>query len=99
MIHYIPSIKTISVKGKHDEWSLHDESAYELFDREITEAMLHAERMCAFWKQHARPWTEKIRKATHTIRYWDARLMRKGVRYIDHVILNYYLAHLDVKVE
>jgi hypothetical protein len=48
-------VKEIPVKGKHKDWSLHDEAAYELLDREITEAMLHAERMYAFWKQHSAP--------------------------------------------
>jgi hypothetical protein len=67
--------------------------------KEITEAMLHAERMCAFRKQPATPWTASISKATHTIRYWDARLARKGVRYNQDVIVNYYLAHSYVEVE
>jgi hypothetical protein len=92
-------VKEISVKGKHDEWSLQDEAAYELLDWEITEAMLHAERMCAFTKQHATPWTASTSKATHTIRYWDARLARKGIRDIHYVILNYYLPHSYVEVE
>jgi hypothetical protein len=35
-------VKEISVKGNHYEWSLQDEVAYELLDREITEAMLQA---------------------------------------------------------
>jgi hypothetical protein len=43
-------VKEISVQGNNDEWSLQDEAAYELLDKEITEAMLHAERMCAFRK-------------------------------------------------
>jgi hypothetical protein len=29
-------VKEISVKGKHDEWSLQDEATYELLEREIT---------------------------------------------------------------
>jgi hypothetical protein len=29
-------VKEISVKGNHDEWSLQDEAAYKLLDREIT---------------------------------------------------------------
>jgi hypothetical protein len=86
-------VKEISVKGKHDEWSLQDEANYELLDQEIIEAMLHAERMCAFRKQDTTPWTSSISKTTHTIRYWDARLAIKGVRGIHGVILNYYLAH------
>jgi hypothetical protein len=48
-------VKEISVQGNHDEWSLQDESAYELLDREITKAMLDTERMCALRKQHATP--------------------------------------------
>jgi hypothetical protein len=70
-----------------------------MLDKEINKAMLHAERMCAFLKQHATPWTESISKATHSIRYWDARLARKGVRNNQDVILNYYLAHSDVEFE
>jgi hypothetical protein len=61
--------------------------------------MLHAERMCAFRKQHGTPWSASISKATHSIRYWDARLARKGVRNNQDVILSYYLAHSDVEVE
>jgi hypothetical protein len=41
--------------------------AYELLDKDITDAMLHAERMCVFRKQHATPWAASISKATHTI--------------------------------
>jgi hypothetical protein len=66
---------------------------------EITKAMLHAARICAFWKQHATPWTASINKATHTIRYWDIRLAIKGIRNNRDAILNYYLAHSDVEVE
>jgi hypothetical protein len=61
--------------------------------------MLHSERMCAFRKQHATPWTASISKATHTIRYWYARLARKVVRENQDVILNCYLAHSDAEVE
>jgi hypothetical protein len=61
--------------------------------------MLHAERMCAFRKQHATPWTASISNATQTIRCRDARLARKGVRDIHDVILNYYFAYSDVEVE
>jgi hypothetical protein len=84
-------VKEISVQGKDDEWSMQDEAAYELLNKDITEAMLRAERMCAFRKQHATPWTASISKATHTIRYWDARLARKGVHDNQYAILNYYL--------
>jgi hypothetical protein len=92
-------VKEISVQGNGDEWSLQDEAACELLDKEITEAMLHAERMCAFRKQHTTPWTAYISKATFTIRYWDARLARKGVRDNQDAILNYCLANSDVEVE
>jgi hypothetical protein len=61
--------------------------------------MLHVERMCAFRKQHAKPRTSSISKATHTIRYGDAKLAIKGVRDIRDAILNYYLEHSDVEVE
>jgi hypothetical protein len=99
MSQYIPPCKEIAVKVKHDEWILQDEAAYELLDREITEAMLHAERMHAFWKQYATPWTESSSKATHTIRYWDVRLAIKGVPDIHDFILNYYLVQSHVEVE
>jgi hypothetical protein len=89
----------ITAKGNGDECSLQDEDAYEMLDKDITEAMLHAERMCAFRKQHATLWTASMSKATNTIRYWDVRLERKGVHDTQDVILNYYLAHSDVKVE
>jgi hypothetical protein len=58
--------------------NLEDEADYEVLDWEITEAMLHASLMCAFWKQHASPWTETSSKVAHSIRYWDARLAQKG---------------------
>jgi hypothetical protein len=89
----------MSVKSNDDEWSLQDEAAYEMLDKEITEAMLHAERMCAFQKQHVTHWTASMSKATHTIRYWDVRLAIKGVRDNQDVILNYYLEHSDVELE
>jgi hypothetical protein len=68
-------------------------------DNDITEAVLHVERMCAFRKQQTKPRTASISKATHTIRYWDARLARKVVHENQDVILNYYLAHSYVEVE
>jgi hypothetical protein len=89
-------VREISVRGKNNEWSLQDEAAYELLDKEINEAMLHTERMCASRKQQATSWKASISKATHTIRYWDARLARKGVRDNQDVIINYYLAHSDI---
>jgi hypothetical protein len=92
-------VKEISVKVNGDEWSFQNEADYEMLDKEITEAMLHAERMCAFQKQHATPWTASMSKATHTIRYWGVRLAIKGVRDTQDAILNYYLAHSDVEVE
>jgi hypothetical protein len=36
------NVKEIPVQGNNDEWSLQDEAAYELLDKDITEAMLHA---------------------------------------------------------
>jgi hypothetical protein len=42
--------------------------------------MKHAERMCNLHKAHATPWAKSLGQATHTIRYWDARIARRGTR-------------------
>jgi hypothetical protein len=71
-------VKNISVKGKDETWSLMDETIYEKLDENILEAMNHAERMCNLHKAHTTPWENSLGRATHAIRYWDARIARRG---------------------
>jgi hypothetical protein len=52
-----------------------DETIYEKLDADISEAMKHAEWMCNIHKAHATPWAKSLGQATHTIRYWDARIL------------------------
>jgi hypothetical protein len=70
----------ISLRGKDSTWNLEDKSVYEKLDDEIYEAMKHAERMCNIHKVHATPWTKSLGQATHYIHYWDARIIRRGIR-------------------
>jgi hypothetical protein len=72
-------VKEISVRGKDEMWNLMDETIYEKLDADISEAMKHAERMCNLHKTHATPWAKSLGQATHTIRYWDARISRRGI--------------------
>jgi hypothetical protein len=66
-----------------------DEMIYEKLDADISEAMKHAERMCNLHKTHATPWAKSLGQATHTIRYWDARISQRGIRAYDDVVFNY----------
>jgi hypothetical protein len=67
-------VKEISVRGKGETWNLMDETIYEKLDADISEAMKHAERMCNLHKTHATPRSKSLGQATHTTRYWDARI-------------------------
>jgi hypothetical protein len=69
-----------------------DETLYEKLDADISEAMEHAERMCNLHKAHAMSWAKSLGQATHTIRYWDVRISRRGTREYDDEVVNYYLA-------
>jgi hypothetical protein len=89
-------IKEISVRGKDNTWNLMDETIYEKLDADISEAMKHAERMCNLHKAHATPWEKSLFQATHTIRYWDARIARRGTREYDDEVINYYLLRLYI---
>jgi hypothetical protein len=53
--------------------------------------MTHSERMCNIRKSHASPWTKSLGQATQSIRYWDARIIRRGMRNNNDAVLNYYL--------
>jgi hypothetical protein len=92
-------VKEISVRGKDETWNLMDETLYEKLDADISEAIKHAERMCNLHKTHATPWAKSLGQATHTIRYWDTRISRRGIRAYDDVVVNYYLAISNVDKE
>jgi predicted signal transduction protein with EAL and GGDEF domain len=61
--------------------------------------MKHEEWMCNLHKTHATPWAKSLGQATHTIRYWDARISRRGIQAYDDVVVNYYLARSNVDKE
>jgi hypothetical protein len=61
--------------------------------------MKHAEWMCNLHKAHATPLTNSLGQATHTIRYWDARIARRGNRECDDEVLNYYLSRSNIEKE
>jgi hypothetical protein len=73
-----------------------DETIYEKLDEDISEAMKHAERMRNLHKAHATPWAKSLGQANHTIRYWDARIARRGNREYDDAVLNYYLSRSNI---
>jgi hypothetical protein len=58
--------------------------------------MKHAERMCSIHKAHATLWTKALGKETHSIRYWGARITRRGIRDNDDPLLDYYLLRSNV---
>jgi hypothetical protein len=84
-------VKNISLRGKDYTWNLEDDSVYEKLDGDISKAMKHAERMWNMRKSHATPWKKPLGQATHSIRYWDARIIRRCIRNNDDAVLNYYL--------
>jgi hypothetical protein len=92
-------VKIISLRGKEFTWNLDDERLYEKPDDEILEAMKHSIRMCNIRKSHATQWTKSMGQATHSIRYWDARIIRRGIRNNDDAVLNYYLLRSNVDRE
>jgi hypothetical protein len=92
-------VKEISVKGKDEMCNLMDETIYEKLDADISEAMKHTEPMSNLHKAHATPWAKSLGQATHTIRYWDTRISRRGTREYDDEVVNYYLARWNVDKE
>jgi hypothetical protein len=92
-------VKEISVRGKDETWNLMDEKIYEKLDADISEGMKHAERMCNLHKTRATPWAKSLGQATHTIRYWDAIISRRGIRAYDDAVANYCLARSNVDIE
>jgi hypothetical protein len=69
---------------------------YESLDDDISESMRHADRMCNIHKTHATPWTKSLGQATHSIRYWDARITRRGIRDNGDKVLDYYILQSNV---
>jgi hypothetical protein len=63
---------------------------YESLDRDITRAMLHAESVCLLKHKHNTPWSPAIGRATSSIRYWDLRIKRGGIRDKNDALLDYY---------
>jgi hypothetical protein len=76
-----------------------DKTIYEKLDAEISEEMKHAERICNLHKAHATPWAKSLGQATHTSRYWDARISRRGTPEYDDEVVNYYLVRSNVDKE
>jgi hypothetical protein len=76
-----------------------DEMIYEKLDADISEAMQHAELMCNLHKVHATPWAKSLGQSTHTIRYWDARIARRGTQEYDDEVINYYLLRSNIYKE
>jgi hypothetical protein len=75
------------------------ESKYEALDRDITLAMLHAESICLLKHKHDTPWSPAIGRATCSIRYWDLRIKRGGIRDKNDTLLDYYRDLSDVEAE
>jgi hypothetical protein len=75
------------------------ESKYEALYRDITRAMLHAESVCLLKHKHNTPWSPVIGCATSSIRYWDIRIKRGGIRDQKDTLLDYYCDLSDVEAE
>jgi hypothetical protein len=66
------------------------DSKYEVLDIYITRAMLHAESVCLLKHKHTTPWSPAIGRATSSIRYWDLRIKRGGIRDTNDTLLDYH---------
>jgi hypothetical protein len=92
-------IKEKSESSKSGEWNIVQESKYEALDRDITRDMLHAESVCLLKHKHDTPWSPAIGCATSSIRYWDLRIKRGGVREKSNTLMDYYRDLSDVEAE
>jgi hypothetical protein len=92
-------VKEISVRGKDETWNPMDETIYGKLNADISESMKHAQRMCNLHKSHATTWAKSLGQANHTIRYWDARIARRGPQEYDDEVVNYYLVRYNVDKE
>jgi hypothetical protein len=52
--------------------------------------MLHAESVCLLKHKHSTHWSPAIGLATSSIRYWDLRIKRGGIRDKNDTLLDYY---------
>jgi hypothetical protein len=52
--------------------------------------MLHAESVCLLKHKHNTPWSLAIGRATSSIKYWDLRIKRGGIRDKNDALLDYY---------
>jgi hypothetical protein len=82
-------IKEQPESSKSGEWNRAQESTYEPLDRNITRAMMHAEWVCLLKHKHNTPWSPAIGSATSSIRYWDLRIKRGGIRDKNDALLDY----------
>jgi hypothetical protein len=92
-------VKNISLRVKYSTCNLEDKSLYEKLDDDISEAMKPSERTCNIRKAHVTPWTKSQGQATHSIRYWDARIICRGIRNNDDAVLKYCLLRSNVNIE
>jgi hypothetical protein len=83
-------IKEQSESSKSGEWNIAQESKYEALGRDITRAMMHDESVCLLKHKHNTPWSPAIGRATSSIRYWDLRIKRGGIRDKNDALLDYY---------
>jgi hypothetical protein len=94
LVHHIVfrKIKEQSESSKSGEWNMVQESKYEALDRNITRAVLHAESVCLLKHKHNTPWYPAIGRAKISIRYWDLRIKRGGIRDKNDTLLDDYHA-------
>jgi hypothetical protein len=83
-------IKEQSESSKAGEWNMAQESKYEALDRDITQAMLHAESVWLLKHKHNTPCSPTIGRATSSIRYWDLCIKRGRIRDKTDTLLDYY---------
>jgi hypothetical protein len=88
-----------SESSKSGEWNMVQESKCEALDRDITRAMLNAESVFFLKHKHNTPWSPAIGRATSSIRYWDLRIKRGGIRDKNDTLLDYYRELSDVEAE
>jgi hypothetical protein len=61
--------------------------------------MLHAESVCLLKHKHNTPWSPAIGRAASSIKYWDLRITRGGIRDKHGTLMDYYREISDVGAE
>jgi hypothetical protein len=89
-------VKKLQEEANETNWNIMNEQRYEGVDKDIAEAMHHAEKLCKRQKQHLTPWENSVGKGRNAIIYWDVRIRRGGGRHLYDGVLSYYLARSDV---